>query len=383
MDMDADLERLLEHLERTIDPARVREIDDLHRRALSWEPVARLPLTLAFPIPDDAPFRPFAHHRALDDPAAMLANELTCAFGTSIALRDRIDDDLPPSVRANLGTGIIASLFGARIERTGDNPPWVRPFDTRRAFEAAIDRDPLEGGRGLGPAVLEHYAFFREALAPYPTLRESVRIVLPDLQGPFDTVGMLRGGEIFTDLADDPALVERALSAAARAQVGFARRLAPHLSDGPDGFAHQHAVMIAGRILIRDDAAILIPPAMYRDIVAPHDEEVFRASDGGGIHACERIDRHAEAFLALPSIRCIDLGEPHRNDLDALYARARERRVAIVRARVPEEDIVTGRVCDRFPTGVTLVHEAASLAGAARILAAYRAATAPRGQRDP
>ena len=64
------------------------------------------------------------------------------------ACRDLIDDDLPYTIRANFGTGIIASMFGARIEQLGENPPWVRPLETLNDFKAAIDRDPLDFHRG-------------------------------------------------------------------------------------------------------------------------------------------------------------------------------------------------------------------------------------------
>ena len=61
-----------------------------------------------------------------DDAEKMLFNELVCAFDTSIALRDRVGDDLPLTIRANFGTVLIASMFGAAAEQIGDNPPWIR-----------------------------------------------------------------------------------------------------------------------------------------------------------------------------------------------------------------------------------------------------------------
>ncbi len=62
-------------------------------------------------------------------------NELVHALDTSIALRDRLSDDLPLTVRANFGTGLIASMFGAKVEQHAGNPPWVRHAETgiRRA----------------------------------------------------------------------------------------------------------------------------------------------------------------------------------------------------------------------------------------------------------
>ena len=60
------------------------------------------------------------------------------ACATSIACRDRIDDDLPCAIRANFGPVLIASMFGVRVEQIDDNPPWVRHFETLAEFIDAI-----------------------------------------------------------------------------------------------------------------------------------------------------------------------------------------------------------------------------------------------------
>lgn len=369
------LRHFLEHLERTVVPERHERVADLHVGALRWEAIDRLPLVMQYPLPDDLPFRPFPHGEIFDDPEKMLFNELVHAFGSSVACHDRIADDLPLTIRANFGIVVIASLFGARVEQIGDNPPWVRPFGSLDEFRAALDRDPLDFHQGWCPRVVRTYDFYREVLAEYPQLEGLTALVLPDLQGPLDTVELLRGGALFLDLHDDPALVSRALAAAARAQIGFARHLESFVRDGPRGFAHQHATAIRGSILIRNDTAVLLSPELYKTQVAPHDDAVLRALGGGGIHSCGKIHHHAEAFLKLPSVRCLDVGEPELNDLDALYARARERGTALTRLSVDEHELTSGRVLERFPTGVSLVHQAASFADAQRIAAAYREAT--------
>ena len=369
-----ELEGLLDHLAEALDQEREAEIEDLHRRALSWEPVERLPLVMHYPLPDDAAFRPYPHSQVFDDPAKMLYNQLAHAWQTSIANRHVVGDDLPCTVRANFGTVIIASLFGGRVEQVEDNPPWVRHFQTRQEFTRAMDRDPLDFTRGWGPRVVERYQFYRQTLDAYPTLSAVIKLVLPDLQGPLDTVELLRGSEVFMEMHTDPGMVEHALNAAAIAQVGFARHLAPYLNDGPAGASHQHGVRVRGNILIRDDSSILVAPKMYREQVASHDEFVLDEMGGGGIHCCGSIDHHTEAFLSLPSAQCLDLGQPEMNDLDTIYHMARKRRIALLRLSVAEEELTSVRVLDRFPTGVSLLHGAASLQDARRIMSEYKAA---------
>ena len=370
--MNPRLADLLDHLSATLSPEREAEIDDLHCRALSWEPVERPPLIISYPAPPGR-FAPYAHAEALADPEKMLFNELVSAWGTSICHRAEVGDDLPCTIRANFGCVLIASLFGARIEQVEDNPPWARSFETREEFAAALQRDPLDFSQGWCPRVIERYEFYRATLASYPGLAHIIRLVLPDLQGPMDTVELLRGCELYVDLCQDPALVAEAMTKVATAQIGFARHLAPYVNDGPAGWTHQHGFLVRGPILIRIDSAIMLSPRMYREQIAPHDARVLRELGGGGLHSCGDINLNGAEYLDVPSVQCLDLGQPDMNDLDRLYAMARERRIPLLRVSVPEHELTSGSVLRRFPTGVSLLHPAKSLADARRIMKAYLA----------
>ena len=375
--MRESLRRLLDHLEESLDPARQQQIETLHQQALGWEPVPRLPLVISYPLPEDGPFQPYPHSQALADPEKMLHNELVHAFGTSIAYHDRVGDDLPYTIRANMGTVLIASLFGARVEQVDENPPWVRPLDTADVYRFILDRDAHDYAQGWCPRVVERYRFYRHTLGDYPKLSALVKLVLPDLQGPLDTAELLRGSEIYLDFYQQPELVGRALGAIAEAQVGFARYLGGLglISDGPEGLVHQHATMIRGSILLRNDSAIMLSPRMYADHVAPHDAYVLREMGGGGVHSCGRFEHQMPGFLALADLQCIDLGQPEMNDLDAFYEAVRPRQVALIRIAAEERELRTGQVMARFPTGASLFFQAASLVQAAEIMADYRAAT--------
>jgi hypothetical protein len=371
--MNSRLEELLDHLSQSLTPEREAEIEDLHRRALSWQPVERLPLVTSYPAPPGR-FSPFPHAEALADPEKMLFNELVSAWGTSICHREAVGDDLPCTIRANFGTVIIASLFGARIEQNGEDPPWARSFESRAEFVAALDRDPLDFSQGWCPRVVERYAYYRATLARYPALLGVVKRVLPDLQGPLDTVEMLRGSELYIDLCQDPGLVAEALGKVATAQIGFAQHLAPYLNDGPPGWAHQHGFVIPGQVLLRLDSGLTISSRMYREQIAPHDERVLRELGGGGLHSCGRLAHHAAEYLRVPSVRCLDLGQPELNELDPLYALARPRQISLIRVTVSEAELSSGAVLRRFPTGVSLLYRAESMDQARKVFQAYQEA---------
>ena len=368
--MNERLKALLDHLAATLTLEREAEIEDLHRRALSWAPVERLPLVLSYPAPAGR-FAPYPHAEALADAEKMLFNELVCAWGTSICHRQEVGDDLPCTIRANFGCVLIASLFGARIEQVEDNPPWVRNFETREAFVAAMQRDPMDFSQGWCPRVFERYQFYSATLAPYPELAGLIKQVLPDLQGPMDTVELLRGSELYVDLCQDRELAADALAKAAAAQIGFARYLSFYLMDGPPGWTHQHGFVIRGPVLLRVDSALMLSSRMYREQIAPHDERVLRELGGGGLHSCGNVSHNAAEYLDLPSVQCLDLGEPGSNDLDKLYALARQRRIPLLRVSVKESELTSGSVLRRFPTGVSLLHAAKSLEDARRIMNAY------------
>ncbi len=368
--MNRKLRDLLEYLEVSVNPEDQIAIHERYHQALCWEPVDRLPVSFTYPLPEDCPFQPYRHREVFDDPEKMLYNQLVCAFNTSIVCHRDVGDDLPYSIRADFGTCIIASLFGAKIEQVGDNPPWVIPLE-EDAFQRVLDCDPLDFTQGWCPRVVKTYEYYRDILSHYPVLNQVVAITLPDLQGPFDNAELLRGSGIFLDLYDRPEIVTAVLQYLARAQVGFARRLKPLLQEKNEGFFHQHAMMMAGHILIRNDSPIMMSAQMYGELIAPHDASVLRELDGGGIHSCGNIDHLAGTYLEVPGITVLDLGQPTMNDLDALYNRARKHKIPLSRVDVPKNQLLTGEVAKRFPTGVVLRHHAASLEVAREVFKKY------------
>ena len=370
--MNARLHDLLEHLCAVADGWKPDEADSRHRRALGWEPVDRPPLIVTHPPDADGPFAPFPHREIFGDPEKMLFNELTCAFDTCLARAHETGADMPFTVRANFGTVLVASLFGADVRQVADNPPWIiHGQGADVTLDEVAEHDPQDFSRGWLARVEDTCAAYRRILEGYPELRRVIRIVLPDMQGPFDNLELIVGSGVFESLILDETLADRALAVLAETQIALARRLAPFLNDGPDGFAHQHATAICGNVLLRNDSVIMMSGEMYCAQVAPHDARVLQALGGGGIHCCGRVERHVPIFFDVPGIRCFDFGQSELNDVDTLYQLAAKRRIPLIRVAVTEEDLVTGRVKERFPTGVSLVHRAATSADAARVAASY------------
>lgn len=369
------LKQLLQFLEATVNLQKQNEVFENHRKSLNWEQVEKLPLVVTFPYPKSQKTQPFPHSEVFDNPEKMLFNELVHAFDTSIFLNSEVDDDLPFTIRANFGTVIIASLFGGKVEQRGDNPPWVRHFETLEEFKTIFDRNPLDFSQGFCPHVISRYEFYRDVLNEFPNLQKCIKVVLPDLQGPLDTLELLRGSSVYEDFILDPELVEKGLHLMARAQVGFAKHLQQFLTDNMEGYTHQHAIPIKGNILIRNDSAIMISPEMYASQVAHHDEYVLREKGGGGIHSCGKIDFNIPEIFKLPSIRCFDFGQSHLNDLDLVYALAKKKKIPLMRIRVNKDDLLSGKIKEQFPTGVSLVYDANSFDEARAVVKNYKNGT--------
>jgi hypothetical protein len=374
--VNKNLKKLLEHLLDVLDSNRQDKIENLYRQTLNWEHVDRLPVIVTLSSPHELPFAPYPYGQVFQDPEKMLFNELVYAFNTSIASRDVLADDLPCTIRANFGTVIIASMFGTCVEQIGDNPPWVRHDNDRNiSLEQVLEHDPLDFSKGCCPRVVEMCQFYENVLSDYPELKSLIKLVLPDLQGPFDNLELTVGSDVFIELYQNQDLVYKALEAMTTAQIGFAQHLVQYISETSNTFSHQHATMIKGRILLRNDSVIMMSPAMYRNLIASHDEHVLRELGGGGIHSCGKIENHIPAFLELPSILCLDLGQPELNNVDSIYIKLKQRRIPLTRLKVSREDLATARIMTRFPTGVSLLYESDSVLDAKETLKAYFKAT--------
>lgn len=348
------LKRLLDALGEAQLWERGKRSDELQRSALEYEAVERLPVIFSWPQTDGSTFVPLSNSSIYRDPTAMLYNELVSAWDLSIANREGLGDELAPSIRPNWGTVIVASILGGMAEQRSESTPWIRRSEEPPSLEAIAEADPDIATAGWVPRVLETYQAYQELLAPYPELASALKITLPDLQGPLDTVEQLTGEELLVELLENPQLAARAFMRAAELQLACARLLAPFTSDGPEGFSHQHGFLVKGQILIRCDSAVMISPELYRDLVAPADEFVLSELGGGGLHSCGRIGHAVPEMLKLPSLASFDFGQSSMNDVDSLYSLARERRIPFLRVEADKEELSNGSILRRFPTGVSL-----------------------------
>lgn len=364
---------ILDHLEPRIDVAHVRDVAARHRAVLDYEEVDRLPLVISLPY-EGGDFLPYPYLEAFADPAKMMVNQLLQNKWSSIYENVDLKDDAPCCLRANVGCVIIASMFGAAIKTVENAMPWIVPFESKADIQAIVDAPLPDLGAGLLPQVLEHYAYFHAALVEYPNCGEALQITLPDLQGPFDTAELLWGSDIYLAFYDPgdsrlmAALMEKITDLMLVVYDRLQRETRENL--GSD-YHYRHAAGQKGKFLICQDSVTNISPDHYREVIQPVDTRLTAELNVMGFHSCGRVEHHLENWVNVPGMCCVDVGQPERNDLDVLYSVASAREVPLTRMIVPEEKLTIKQTLERFPTGVSLLYKAETVAEGHRVWERY------------
>jgi hypothetical protein len=354
-------------------------------KTMRWEYVERPPLRLLFrehqQTLDDESSDVYPICEAVNDPAKMLINELWYGGASSMGWLE-VHDYQPLQVRANMGVGLCASIFGAEIGVVENNPPWVEPLTKDTSIIADAVRKALDGhdiddavNHGWIPRTSRFYSYFKQIFSEYPNVEKSIAVVMPDLQGPFDTSAMIWGSDIFLALYTEEKLVNRLMETVAKTQVKLHEHFRQWVGREmlPEGYSHQHGLMVCGNILIRCDSNLMMSPEMFKERFLPFDEWVVKNVGCGSFHSCGKWDHNIPAVLESEQFGTIDFGinQSQYNDIDAHYKIAAKYKKHFNQINTTEEDIISGKVLERFPTGVTLVFSTNKIESAKRLMNAY------------
>ncbi len=311
------------------------------------------------------PIHPIKMNDIVEDPARMLVRELKCGQAPAVDWVE-IHDDHVVQVRPDFGIALLPSVLGARAEVTGNNPPWVHPVsdeDVVRCIERIVDTFDVSRSLEMGwmPRALDAYDYFRDAFKGYPKVTSSIAVTLPNLMGPLEVAGLLWGGDIFAALYERPELVERLLRLIVDVTVhiyGILREKAG-TEPLPRGFTHQHGSIIRGNFMLRSDSVVMMSREMYTRQVFPIDRDLLGRVGGGSFHSCGAWGHTLPAIIAAEEIGSIDMGsnQTHLHDMEAVYRLAREYRKHVHLVMASPEEVRSGDIMNRYPTGVTLLCE--------------------------
>jgi len=159
------------------------------------------------------------------------------------------------TVRANYGTAIMPSLFGAELFVMDEE---LNTLQTSKPLGAGAMEDLAEKGgpdmrAGLGASVLDAGQRFVQISAEYPKIGKYIHMYHPDMQGPMDLCEMLWGSEMFVDL------------------------------------------------------------------IRPYDQRLLDELGGGAVHFCGRGSHYIASTCGMDWIHAIQLSQPHLNEMETIY----------------------------------------------------------------
>jgi uroporphyrinogen-III decarboxylase len=152
---------------------------------------------------------------------------------------------------------------------------------------------------------------------------------------------------------DAPDVMKRLLGLVTETYVACMKAwqdVVPSQNSGGGGHAVHWSLMHRGRIMLRDDSAMNLSPAMFDEFVAPYDGRLLREfatdeGEGGGIHFCGKGDHYISRAAAIEGLTTINMSQPDYNDMETIYASTVDRGIAIVglARSTAEEALARGR----------------------------------------
>lgn len=255
------------------------------------------------------------------------------------------------NVRANYGTGIIPTMFGAEIfplPDEADTLPGTKPAGME-ALEAAVSAGKIDYTKGLAPRVFEFGERWTELTKDYPLIRKYVYLYNPDLQGPLSLTDELAGSELYYALYDDPDFVHQALDFMTDTLLNFTAKWQAIYPPFDRDHSVEWGLLHKGMTILRNDTATNISEETYREFIMPYDQKVFRAI-GGGMHFCGRGDHYFRAACELENMSCLNISQPELNDMEAIYTRSIDRGLLII--GMPAEEILRASKAGRDLRGL-------------------------------
>jgi hypothetical protein len=226
-------------------------------------------------------------------------------------------------VRANYGTGILPTCFGAELfimDRELNTLPTTLPLAAPDAISRLLDNGPPDPSAGLGAAVFHFGERLAGILQRHPAIAAAVHVVHPDLQGPMDVAELLWGSGIFVDVFDQPERVKALLDLICETYAVVLEKWYGIFPPPLETYAVHWGMLHKGRIMLRDDSAMNFSPAMYEEFIKPYDQRLLDALGGGAIHFCGRGEHFIESMSDSPGLHAVNMTQPELNNMDMILA---------------------------------------------------------------
>jgi hypothetical protein len=212
------------------------------------------------------------------------------------------EEDYVPVLQPYLGTGVLASAFGAATYFADDRDPWTRPFIARP--EEALALGAPKADAGLLEGVLRRTRRMREVAGPdYP-------IAMTDIQSPLDTAMLLWDqADLFTSMVLAPKAVHHVCRLVTDLTIEFVGR---QREAAGGAFSPLHWPRFGwpdgAGVGVSDDVLPLIGPKQYEEFGLPYLARLSEAFGGIMVHSCGRFTQNLAVLARLPGLRMLNFG---------------------------------------------------------------------------
>lgn len=228
--------------------------------------------------------------------------------------------DCCPSIRFNFGTGFIPSIFGLESEIFEDKMPWLKKHLSKEKIKK-IKFDDFEKIEYMG--LMKNISVYLEVYKKH--LSESIKIYLPDTQGPFDIAHLIRGDEIFTDIYDDFEFFEHLLEISTYVYIKVTEKLKEIIGEDFEKSYHGGFYYIdKGGIRICEDSTTLISPK-HLETILTYTQKCLKYFGGGWIHFCGKAEHLFNLICEIPEATGINFGNPEKYDFKYVFKKLNEK----------------------------------------------------------
>ncbi len=224
------------------------------------------------------------------------------------------------SIRANYGTGIMTTLFGAELflmPYEQNTLPTTLPVGDEN-IRSIVSKGIPSIHEGLGRRVFDFGELCREVFKEYPKIEKYVVVYHPDTQGPLDIADLLWGSDIFYALYDDPDLVHELMKLVTDTYKVFLDKWLEMYPTRPAINVHWD-YWTKGTICLRNDSAINLAPEQYAEFALEHDKHLLKYYGGGMLHYCGKGDHFVGLLTDSEDLYGVNLSQPHLNDMEKVY----------------------------------------------------------------
>jgi hypothetical protein len=221
--------------------------------------------------------------------------------------------DATPAIRANLGTGIGATPFGAVNTVFEDKMPWITEHVALTDLDG-FDAETCPLGEVAGTA-LARSRYLAEALEG-----SGITPFCFDLQSPFDLAHLVIGDEIFYALYDEPERVHRLLDNCTRMLIRLTTLYKEATGEALAGGRHGVHTMKGG-IRVCEDTTTLLGEEQIQEFAVPYTRRALQAFGGGFVHYCGRNEHLYRAVIHdMPEAHALNFGNCEMHDMEAVIA---------------------------------------------------------------